>query len=79
MTISIPGVLVSRDGTVRPYIGHSNRGGVLYGKTERDGGGWVATCARCRSEWRDYRQRDVVYSLRDHWWNADASMSETHS
>lgn len=67
MTLSIPGILVSRDGSLRRYEGHSKRTGLLYGRSERDGRGWVVWCALCGWGRRGDRQRDVASDLRDHW------------
>ena len=78
MTTSIPRVLVSRDGSVRMYVGHSNQSGTLYGRAERHGPSWIAICAGCRYAFGGQTQRDVAYSLRDHWEGADASMSANH-
>lgn len=68
MVLSVPGVLVSRDGSVREYIGHSNRGGTVFGHVERDGRRWVAACVTTDCSFRvwDARQGPVVTALRDH-------------
>jgi len=78
MTYSIPGVLVSRDGLVRQYIGHSNRGGTLYGRVTHPGKFWSAHCSGCGMTFGGNLRGDVVRRLRDHWDNADAMMAATH-
>lgn len=69
MTLSIPDVMVSRDGSVRRYAGHSNRSGELLGKAERHGGSWLAPCAHatCRNAFGGRTQREAIYALREHW------------
>ena len=77
MTFSIPGVLVSRDGTVREYVGHSERTGTLFGTVARDEV-WTAVCEGCGTRFMRLYQGDAVRALRDHWRNADASMGASH-
>lgn len=77
MTVSIPRVMLSRDGSISHYIGRSVRG-TLYGTATRKGARWSATCAGCGSTFEARLRHDVAYSLRDHWENADASMAATH-
>lgn len=64
--LSIPGVLVSRDRTVRQYVGHSSKNGELYGHYAPDGPGWQAWCADCKWSWGGRTVRNVVMDLRDH-------------
>jgi len=71
-------VLVSRDGSVRQYVGHSNRTGTLYGRAERHGRGWVSVCSVCRATFGASTRFDVASGLRDHWELADASLAKTH-
>lgn len=65
-------MLISRDGSVRHYVGHSNRSGDLYGHVTR-GKGWEAVCAGCGTRIYRPRQREAVWALRDHWNSIDYS------
>jgi len=67
MTWSVPGVLISRDGSVREYLGHSSRKGELFGRAERLGKGWVAVCSECHAKSGGSTRRQCVTTLRDHW------------
>ncbi len=78
MTYSVPGVLVSRNGEVREYIGNSNRGGTLFGTVKRLERGWVLQCECCNYCNGAKFQRDVVILLRDHWRAAADFAPGTH-
>ena len=79
MTLSVPGVLVSRDGSVREYMGHSKPTGTLLGRVEKlPRQQWNAVCEGCFEMRVAKTQRSVVLWLRDHWRHADASMAASH-
>ena len=70
--LSVPGVLVSRDRTIRRYVGHSSKSGELYGRYAPDGPGWQSWCERCGDCWTAPKVRPVAYLLAKHW-------QDTHS
>ena len=75
---SVPGVLISRDGTVREYVGHSSQSGTTFGRVDRDERSWIATCWACKSRFWGVRQTSAVIALRDHWKNGDYTKGYLH-